>query len=79
MDNQQGLELLNAMCQLGWERENGYMYMYPYTYVYTIIWINVHESLRCLPETATTWLIYYIPIQNKSFKFGGKKRIHMYT
>ena len=28
--------------------------------------ICMAESLHCLPETMTTWLVSYIPIQNKS-------------
>ena len=46
--------LLNGMCQPRWEGglgEKGYTY----TYV---------NSLRCLPETTTTLLIGYAPIQN---------------
>ena len=31
------------------------------------------ESLCCPPETTTTLLIGYIPIQNKKFKVQGKK------
>ena len=31
------------------------------------------ESLRCSPETTTTMLISYTPIQNKKFKVWGKK------
>jgi len=30
------------------------------------------EYLRCSPETTTTLLIGYTPIQNKSLKFGKK-------
>ena len=36
--------------------ENGYMYMYIYI---------IYESLHCSPETVTTLLINYNPIQNK--------------
>ena len=32
------------------------------------------ESLYCSPETITTLLISYTPIQNKSLKFGEKKK-----
>ena len=32
------------------------------------------ESLYCSPETITTLLISYTPIQNKSLKFGGKQK-----
>ena len=35
--------------------------------------ICVAESLCCSPETTTTLLIGYIPIQNKKFKVQGKK------
>ena len=35
-------------------------------------YISMAESLRCPPETITTLLISYIPIQNKKFFF--KKR-----
>ena len=30
--------------------------------------ICMAESLRCSPEITTTWLIRYIPTQNKRFK-----------
>ena len=30
--------------------------------------IHMAESLQCLPQIATTWLISYNPIQNKKFK-----------
>ena len=49
--------LFNVMCQHGWEGnlgENGYMYM--------------AESFRCSPETTTTLVISYIPIQNQQFE-----------
>ena len=32
------------------------------------------ESFSWSPETITTFLIGYTPIQNKKFKFGGKKK-----
>ena len=44
---------VNVMCQPRWEGlwgENGYMYM--------------AESLHCSPETITTLLTGYTPIQN---------------
>ena len=54
--------LLSVMCQSGWEwalGENGYMCIY------------MTESLCCSPETTTTFLIDYTPIQNI---FGVKKQ-----
>ena len=54
--------LLNVMWQPVWGvggrgnlKQNGYMYMYT-------------ESLCCSPETITTLLIVYTPIQNKKLK-----------
>ena len=38
----------------------------------TRIWMA--ESLHCSPETTTTLLDDYIPIQNKKFKVWGKKK-----
>ena len=52
--------LLGVMCQPGWEGdfgENGQD-----TCIY------MAESLHCSPETITTLLIDYTPIQNKKFK-----------
>ena len=52
--------LPKVMWQPGWERswgESGYMYMYG--------WI---ESLCCPPETITTLLISYTPIENEKSK-----------
>ena len=36
--------------------------------------ICMAESLCCSPETTTTLLIGYTPIQNKKFKVWGKKK-----
>ena len=33
------------------------------------------ESLRCSPETITTLLVGYTPIQNKKFKGKKKKKL----
>ena len=41
--------------------ENGYMYMYD-------------EALQCSPETITTLLIGYTPVQNKKFKNKNNKK-----
>ena len=52
---------VNVMCQPRWERlcgENGYMYM--------------AESLHSSPETITTFLIGYTPMQ---YVCGVKKKI----
>jgi len=52
------------MCQPGWERglgENGCIYT------------CMAESLHCSPETTTTLLISYTPIQNKKFKVWEEK------
>ena len=50
--------IFNVMCQLGWEGFGGRMD----TCIY------MAEFLCCSPETTTTLLIYYTPIQNKKFK-----------
>lgn len=50
------------MCQCGWMGLEGM--------------IGVHEmaeTLCCSPETATTLLIGYIPIQNKKFEVWEEK------
>ena len=36
-------------------------------------YICMAESLRCSPESTTTLLISYNPLQNKKFKVWGKK------
>ena len=42
-----------------------------------VICICVTESLPCSPETTTTWLIDYIPIQNVSGVKKKKSRLQL--
>jgi len=50
-----------------------YMDTYIYVYMYMDTYIHIYRSICCPPETITTLLISYTPIQNKKFNF--KKRI----
>ena len=54
----------HSMCQPGWEGGWGRM----------DTCMCMAESLCCSPETATTLLISYTPIQNNKFKVWKKKR-----
>ena len=62
MDNQQGLTVqhmeLSVMYQPSWEGCWGKM----------DTCLPMAESLHCSPETTTTLLIGYTPLQNKKFK-----------
>ena len=67
MNNQQGIAqgtLLNVMWQPGWEGSLGRM----------DTCICMAESLHWSPETITTLLTGYTPIQNKKFKRKKGKR-----
>ena len=64
----QACALLNVTWQPGWEGSWGRMH--------TCVWMA--ESLRCSPETITTLLTGWTPIQNKKFKRKTKtiKELH---
>ena len=62
--------LLNVMWQHGWDGslvENGYMYIYG-VWGRMVTCICMAKSLHCSPETITTLLISYTPMQNKKLK-----------
>ena len=56
------------MCQSGWEEVAGRMDTRMHVCVHIYICVYMAESPWRLPETITTVLISYTPIQNKMFK-----------